>query len=282
MKTFVLSAMAVAALAGSAFAQNGTVEYRIRELNGQTAVDATQPAPNSDNVLDFVVEARVTGAANRGLGDWGFNVRIQGEPEANGALARLRTSQADGTYFTGAPTTSITGAGLAGIAAQYRFLVGLNAAFNGVINTNSGAFTNGPDQEIGLVTGSARGAALGNTGIIVDPLGDGNFVPATGADFNTALNTWFGANDNFVQLYRFRYTVSNLTARTLQFRLENVLGLTFNSLVQAGSDWSAATTGGTATTSGGTLDVRVGIIPAPATAALLGLGGLVAARRRRA
>lgn len=268
--------MAVAALAGSAFAQPGTVEYRIRELTGQSQVTSA-----ADAVLDFVVEARVTGATNRGLGDWNFDIRIQGEAEgaANGTLTRLRINNGDGSYFTGAPSTSTTGGGVAGVASQYRYLVGLNGNFNGLINSSAGAFSNTPDQDIGLVSGSARGAALANTGIIVDD-GSGNFIPATGGDFTTALNTWFGANGNFVQLYRFRYTVANLSARTLQFRINNALGSTFATLVAAGADWSGNTTGGAAQVSATGLDIAV--IPAPASAALLGLGGLVAARRRRA
>ncbi len=83
-----------------------------------------------------------------------------------------------------------------------------------------------------------------------------------------------------MQLYRFRYTVANLSARTLQFRINNALGSTFATLVAAGADWSGNTTGGAAQVSATGLDIAV--IPAPASAALLGLGGLVAARRRRA
>lgn len=249
-------AAAIVLSAGSyaAHAQNGTVEYRIREITGQTI------AGPGDAVLNFTIEGRVVGATDRGLGDWYLDVRFIGEAEGstNGTLARLRISNSDGAYFTGAPTTSSTGGGLLGMATQYRYIVGLNANSNGVINSNVGTFTNGPDQEIGFIRGSARGATLANTGIIVDPIGDGNFVPVTGTAFTTALNTWFGANGNWIELYRFRYNVANLTPRALSITLENPLGLTFANLVAAGSDWSAATTGGTAQVSITNLQIDVG------------------------
>lgn len=260
------------AVAGSAAAQNGTVDFRIRELTGQATITSS-----ADAVLDFVVEARVSNALNRGLGDWSFNVVIQNEAENRGTLARLRINQGDGSLFTGAPTTSTSAGGVAGVASQYRYLVGLNSAFNGVINASSGTFVNNPlEQEIGLVAGSARGATLANTGIIVDN-GSG-FAPATGQDYIDAINGYFGANGNYVQLYRFRYTVTDLTTRNYAFELEAVTAATFANLVPAGTDYSADTTGGAAavTTSGFHI-----IFPAPATAPLLGLGGLAIARRRR-
>lgn len=282
MREIILSACALAAAAGSALAQGGNVEFRLRELNNQTMVNLSAAAPNNNAVLDFAVEARVTGVAGRGLGDWSFNIAIPGEADgaANGAFARLRTSNADGSYFTGAPSTSTTGAGTLGVASAYRFLVGLNGNFNGLINTSGGTFTNGPDQEIGLVAGSARGGGLGNTGIIVDNDGDGVFdAPAAEPDFTTALDTWFGGNGNWVTLYRFRYTVANLSNRILNFRIEAATAATFANLVPAGSDFSGNTTGGTAQVSTAGLDIPV--VPAPASVALVGLGGLALARRRR-
>ncbi|MBY0310501.1 MAG: PEP-CTERM sorting domain-containing protein [Phycisphaerales bacterium] len=283
MREIILSACALAAAAGSALAQGGTVEFRIVELNNQTIVSSPAlPAPNNDAVLNFAVQARVTQVAGRGIGDWSFNIRIAGEAEsaANGTLARLRTSQSDGTYFTGAPSTSATGGGLLGVASAYRYLVGLNSNFNGLINGNGGTFTNGPDQEIGLVAGTARGAGLSNAGLVIDdPNNPGTNIAAPEPDFTTALNAFFGSNGNWIDLYRFRYTVASFAQRTLDFRIEAATAATFSSLVPAGADFSGNTTGGAAQTS--VAGVSIPVVPAPASVALVGLGGLALARRRR-
>lgn len=249
----LVAAIALAVGAVHANAQNGTVEYRIRELTGQTVA-----GPN-DPVLDFTIEGRVIGVANRGLGDWGFNIRLFGEPEgvANGMLARLRISELEGAYFTGVPTTSTTGGGVVGMARHFRYLVGLNPVFNGEINLSVATFRNGADQEIGLITGSARGANLESTGIVTND-GAGIFAPATGAAFTAALTGWFGANAAWVELYRFRYTIADFTPRSINVTLERSIANTFSALAASGGDWAADTTTGGAQVSTSYLQVEVG------------------------
>ncbi len=278
MREIILSACALAAAAGTALAQGGTVEFRLVELTGQTQVGPTFSGA-TDAVLNFGVQARVTGVAGRGIGDWAFNIRIAGEAEGGGTLARLRINNGDGTLFTGAPSTSTTGGGVLGVATAHRYLVGLNGNFNGLINTSAGTFTNGPDQEIGLVGGTARGAGLNGTGLIAFDPDTGAASIASDPDYTTGLENFFGANGVWTDLYRFRFTVSNLAARTLSFRIESATAATFSNLVLAGADFAGNTTGGTAQTSTFGLDIPV--VPAPASVALVGLGGLALARRRR-
>ena len=143
-------ALAVVLCAPGAFGQ--TVQFRLVERTGQT-----QASP-ADNVLDLAVQAKVTGA---NLGAFGFDMRIAGEAEGRGALDRGSINNPDGTYDTSFGVTSTVGRG--GIARQYSYLATVNSSFNGLINTSGGTFTNGPDQEIGLVAGFVQSTPLVST-----------------------------------------------------------------------------------------------------------------------
>lgn len=226
-----------------------TVEMRIVEMSGRTK---WYPF-NGSSVLNYSIQARVLGGSPAiGLGDWGFSLRLAGELEGQGALTRLRINNPDGSVYTDPPTTSFLGGAAVGVAVQYRYLVGLSSTFNGVINLSWGAYTNGPDQEILGIVGSVRGAGLEPGGIITcvpDPLDPMNNVVCSitpQPQFQQAMEARFGANANWVELYRFRYTMSNLTPRTFTPTLVNPFAATFESLVPAGADFSANTAGGTA------------------------------------
>lgn len=230
-----------------------TVEFRIREMEGRCSL-----SPSGGSSLDLTVEARVVGVANRGIGDWSFDIQLQGERKdaAQGTLSRLRINNGDGSYYTGSPTTSTTGGGIAGIATQYRYLVGLNGAFNGVINTSSGTFVSGPDQSIGLATGSARGANLANAGVLVDD-GSGNLQIAPAETVRKALESHFGANGHWVELYRFRYNVADKSRRVINFTLPRTMASLFSEFVPAGSDFAANTTNGGVATSTQSLAISI-------------------------
>lgn len=278
MNRICVSAVALMALAGAANAQ---VEFRIVEMSGQTQ------ASSADAVLDFAVQARVTGGA--GLGTYNFNI-LTGDAESSGTLLRLRVQNADRTYYTGAPTPSGASGTKTGLPFQYNYLAGINSSFNGLINGTSGSFTNNPlENEIGLIAGSATGSsALGTPGM--DPGGEGN--PATWSGygaFNVPPNnsiapldpaigaTYFGQGQ-FVDVYRFRYTVSDFTARTLNFTLNELGAQVFSQWLYSNGEWGAATLPASPSSTG----LQIQVVPTPASAALMGLGGLVVARRRRA
>ncbi|MBY0263653.1 MAG: hypothetical protein K2Q20_15005, partial [Phycisphaerales bacterium] len=91
------------------------------------------------------------------------------------------------------------------------------------------------------------------------------------ADASSASSFGLGG---FQAIYTFQYDVTDLSIRTLTFTT-SFDGDAFNSIdaQSVPTPIAAADTQGSYT---------VSIIPAPGAAALLGLGGLLAARRRRA
>ena len=279
MRAASLSAIVVVACAAATHGQ--TVEFRVVERTGQTE------ASSADSVLDLAVQARFNGTNS--LGGFYFDVRILGEAESRGTLARGTISNADGTYD---PTLSFGSVvGRHGLARQYSYFANVNPNFNGLVNTSSGTFVNTPDQELGLVTSFVQGAPLlGTPGVDADTDGhpdtwSGNGTGATPANLTTAaLNTTVASSylghGQFVDVYRFRYAVTDLGARTLRFRLQGVIAQQFTQLVYSGGQWGAQNTAvpSTAILSSG-LDITV--IPAPATLGVLGVGLLLISRRRR-
>lgn len=280
MTKSLVSAMVLAALAGAANAQS--IDFRVVERTSQAVV--TQ---GGDVVLDLAIQARVNGGG--ALGGFGFNAVITGEPDTNGTLALGRISNADGTYNNTIAASSAVGLG--GLARQYTYLAGINAAFNGQINLSNGTFTNSAgNQEIGLITGSSLSSALlGTPG--VDPNGESNpatwsgygsgNAPAAGdtAALDATVGSTYFSQGAYNDIYRFRYVVSNFANRTLTFTLQGVTAQTFSQFVFSNGSWGLNTS-----TFAGAINVTpltVNVTPAPASAALLGLGGLVAARRRR-
>jgi hypothetical protein len=286
MNRICVSAVALMAMAGAVNAQ--TVQFRIIERTGQTV------ANSADALVECAVQARVTGG---NLGSFNFDIALAGEAESNGALSRARISNADHTYWT-VPTngTSWVGnssVGSGGLASTFSYLAALQAPFNGVINTSSGTFTNNPaEHEIGLIAGAATGSALLNTPG-VDGDGDGNpdnyfdngngnptVNGSTASTTGIDVGTYFG-NGQFTDVYRFRYTVSSFTTRTVNFVLRNIGAQVFQQFGFNNGAWGAQNVtvdAASISASGYSLSVT----PAPATVALMGLGGLVAARRRRA
>jgi hypothetical protein len=241
--------MALAALAGMANAQ--TIEFRIVEeaLTGNaSAVTAIPPAmgttlTSANPSGNYAVQARVTGGANGvALGGFSFDIVFPGEPDTNGQLQKMRISNGDGTYYTGAPIVNAQPA-TGGMAKQYTYLAGLQGGFNGVVNTTSGTFTNNPaQQEIGLITASATGSALLGTPDL-DPQGEGNVGTWSGygagmtppnnatAPLNSTIGAAYFAQGQFIDLYRFRYNVTNFANRTLNITLANAAAQVFSNFV---------------------------------------------------
>lgn len=268
-------------IAGLSHGQTSSVQFRIVERTGQASVS------QSDNVVDLAVQARSTGHA---LNSFGFHVRISGEPEAYGTLARGAISNLDGTYTSSVGVTSSVGRG--GLAAQYTFLAQINPRFNGVINEDVNVFANGPDQEILLVTGTVGGSSLLRTpGMDNDADGfpdawsgnGGGVTPPywTFAPLDSAISGPYFARNEFIDLYHFRYTVTNLTSRTLHFTLENLTTTTFDQLIYNLGTWGPLG-GNRAITGIEPLDIGVNSpIPEPAVVFVVLFAFPANLRRRR-
>jgi len=281
MNRICVSAVALLAMAGAANAQ--VVEFRLYERTGQAS------ASSADALLEIGVQARVIGS---NLGTFNFDIHT-GDSQTGGSAARARISVAGvGTYVSNAAAwgaNSVVGTG--GIAATFSYLAGINPNFNGLINLSGGSFVDNPaENEIGLVAGSATGTALlGVPGM--DPDGESN--PATWAGYGVggtpnsgetapldpSLAPTYFANGQFIDLYHFRYTVTDFTARTLNFTLGDLSAQVFQQLLFSNGAWGTQNLAPSSISSSG---LQINVVPTPASAALMGLGGLVIARRRRA
>jgi hypothetical protein len=256
MKTRLASSMlAAAALTAAAGAQ--TVEFRIVEeaLSGDASTVIAAP-PSQGTTLgvsnltgNYAVQARVTaGPGGVALGGFDFDIVILNEADANGQLVKMRISNPDGSYFTGSPALNAA-VGTGGLARTYTYLAGINAAFNGQINTSLGTFSNNPaQQEIGLITASASGSAL--LGVPnMDPSGEGNVGTWSGyglgatplggatASIDPTLGPTYFAQGQFIDIYRFRYTISDTTGRTLNITLDHASAQVFSNFLFNNGSW---------------------------------------------
>jgi hypothetical protein len=259
-----------------------TIQLRLVERTGQTEVTS------SDAVLNFAVQGRVVGDdPGVGIGGFAFAIVINGEAQNRGTFSRDRISNPDGTYYSGiaGPATGF----MSGVDAQHGYLVGINSVFNGLINASGGGWTQTPSQDIGLISGLSAGPAFLNTpGVDADQDG----VPDTNSDGVAKLppsimTTYFGADNNWIDLYRFRYTVTNFTPRDLDFHIISTssdldpVGFTFTDAEETSGSW-------------GTINTQVSIppqnvegfvgtvLPSPgAGATMLAATGWIARRRRQ-
>ncbi len=285
MTRTVLMACIIAGVAGAA--QAATVEFRIVERRSQVAWNPfiAQSIPLNDAVLNFAVQARVVGVTGEALGNFGFNI-LSNEAESAGTLARAKISIAGTGSYDNVSFANNATLGAGGLASPYTYLASINGAFNGVINGNSGSWTQTPFGDIGLVTGSPTGGAgLLATGPAGGVDGGGFSVPDSWVSGTTALldpaigTASFGANGNFIDVYRFNYTMLSTASRVVTFSLGGINAQTFTSLSASDHVWGPASPlDATAIIN---TPASVSVVPAPGAMALLGLGGLIAARRRR-
>src|SRR6185369_6657623 len=150
------------------------------------------------------------------MGAFSFDsLSLVGELEAWGQLARCQIMNDDGTYFSGFAISSSVGRG--GLSRTYAYDAQLDARFNGVINVSAGTFTNGPNQEIGIVAGASANAALLQTpGIDADSDGNPDAWPGNGTgntppqgtvvNVDPAITQAYFCRGQFIDVYRFRYT----------------------------------------------------------------------------
>ena len=268
---FALSAFPAVTLA------QPSVEFRVVERTGKMLVDTS-----SDPTFNFTVQARVVGgSSNQFLGNFAFDIAGVGEADANGSLSKLLISNADGTYAANPAQLNNNSVGRGGMAAMYTYLAGISPTFNGLINSSGGPFSNTPgSQEIGVITGSPTGGSLL---LLTDTAGSGNPDTYSGSGSTAPIDpviaqTYMGAGGNFVDLYRFKYTLTNFTQRQVTFTLTNLRAQIGSALQLSNGVWGPTQENAVATSAG----VSVNVVPTSTTAATLGLAGLIAARRRRA
>lgn len=289
MKKFaVLSAMAVLATAGAAFGQGEAVAAATLKLR-IVPVDDTVPgtltflagnthstvgATDTNRTRRFSIQYQIQEAAGfegviASLAAMQMNVTsgVAGGPLTSIAVDRALLSRAQGSNTLGgaaldsvdpAPAVDSTGAATGTFAG----VTGLHRAFRG-----------------GLSPATAAGNNLPSNGTLV-PGGISLITPLTLSQLNQAPDAnpgaWFG-------IFDFTVTVGDATAGDV------TVNLAVNAVAdaQTGNSWGAYEDGDviprtSRNSMGGTASFVVQAIPAPGALALVGLGGLVAARRRRA
>lgn len=273
MKKFIVSALALATVAGLANAQ--AVQFRIRERNNTVSLDNTSgpttaggtgtsgaaasasavPAANS-RTLWFVVEAQVTGVTADANTFYGGLAGFAGSINVAGGGGNFRFN---GNNFNASPanfrlpgtgTTVFPNSGR-GIYQPWTLVRDLGESATGVRNPDGSG--------ISQIAGAFGGSALADA------------YASNASDASSATSFGLGA---WQAIYTFQYDVTDLAARSLVFTTA-FDGDAFNSIdaQSVPTPIAAADTQGSYT---------VAIVPAPGAAALLGLGGLLAARRRRA
>lgn len=273
---WVVGVAGTCAIAAPALGVAG-LEFRVVERTGQTLVDG------ADNVLDYAIQVRVTGATNLYYGGGGLTAQMPGEAESAGALARGSISNSDATYFPGVGV-GVPGT-VSGIAAPYRYLVNLNTSFNGVINANNGPVSHNPAyQDIISISPFPGGSALLATpGLFGTDENTGDLIPPPGGVPPAAIgNAYFGGNGNFIDLYRFRYTVSDLTTpRTIPVTVALNEQRLFSQLSLVDNVWGAMLGDALSPSALSITPASFTVVPAPGCAFVCGALGLAATRRRR-
>ncbi len=294
MKKIVLSALAVAAFAGAA---NADINFRI------VAIEAP-PIPSAGSQA-------AAGHAATGLNTFGADLFLNNRNTGQSIVtsqAGLRNALSGANVNTSGSTSIDTSGG-----AGQRIIFVLQAMWTGVaggdgfatvggnISTNEAAGSammaryqeTAQNQEgidfgedpVSYVHGHFRPYnSLANLGDPNDPNANGD-VSVQGGVWNVGniLGLQTGANpaglaagvwDN---VFAWAYTNTDPTARTVMFNFADVAGYSSVFDGTANGQPNAVDSGEI-----GTASFTVNIVPAPGAAALLGLGGLLAARRRRA
>lgn len=291
MKKIVFSALALTVLAGTAMAQN-TIEYRWVERHGQNTIGpgatpvassaANQVGNGTDATIILTLEARVVGQGNAlGLSTFGgsvtstdpFNPTRNTAGNAQGFLSMASTQG-------GAPAGLHVNAAHANNNYSPSYVPYMDTDGNTLV-AGRGIFN--PFRQIANLGDNANGVANDNDGATAGLQNPANnvlqrlFGNMSAADYAAVDDNGGPARiglGEFIPLFVVRYDVTDLTARNLDITFTGFItafqGYASGQPVEAISDTAVSAT------------YRITIVPAPGAAALLGLGGLVAARRRRA
>lgn len=285
MKNALIGIVAAAGLAGVASAQSftlapGNLEFRI-------VADNTQVDGAADAVVKMALQVRYVGGDVRVASLGATAGRIDSnEAAGSGLLDRsLVRSAPYGNNDFGTATNR-------GMTQGHRelFVGGANnnnAAQNGGTAPFSGADGNVGFQ--GLLAFDNASTGVGRP----DGSGDGQLISvglvdrSDGGDGSFALEPGDGEEaSRWDSIFLFEYTVTNFTPRTITFDYQNKGSAAFPGVTEDTVQWFDAALGnwrGSNAAAGVSVaGASIVVVPAPGAVALLGLGGLIAGRRRRA
>lgn len=292
MKKFaVLSAMAVLATAGAAFGQGAavaaaTLNLRIVPVSGSLPGTLTY---QNDNVHDTVA---ATDAGTNRIRRFSVQYQIVEGAGFEGAIASLASLQ-----------MNITGSVAGGSLATWGFDRAALSRAQGSNNLGGAAVDSVDPVGASDTTGSATGTFAGVTGL--HRAFRGGLSPATSAGNTLPSNGTLAANGIFLitpltlsQLNQYPDANPGAWFGLYDFTVivgdnngpgDTVVTLNVNAVAdaQTGNSWGAYEDGDviprtSRNSNGGSASFTVEAIPAPGALALVGLGGLVAGRRRRA
>jgi hypothetical protein len=302
MKNVLVSLLAVAGMAAVANAQDTRLAFEVWNGSAWTSSVNVQPGAR----VEYRVTVSYTGTATvYGLASGRYQPAFGGvdnEGPSQDTNAAFRNGGVSGNVVAGSMLSGADGASGSSLASYGRVGFGATAMNTSSLNVltqfrHTGGASGAPAGSwirlagssittwpaATLPTGaSATAAALNNISRGVAITQQGNFNAGTGAE-----NTFYVTGTQNLVVFRGALLLSDSTdLRTIT--LTNTAG----SLLRAGGvnsaddnrffDWHTNQFGGSLRSAAAVAEGAINVVPTPASVALLGLGGLVAARRRRA
>lgn len=286
-KSVLVGMISVAGLAASALAQP-VVELRlvVDGTPGAPAIGTNPFNPLAATPVGITVQARVLrpdGATSWGISGLGGGAVNSTPPDfGNPAMISVNDPAGNGTLQRG-QSSSVS-------------LWGAFTPFRGLFQTTENSATSGNNRATGNATGATLPSTLVRNGFIdTDASGNGR-IRGMDLGYGTAAvnratplatrSNDANSTDNWQNLYRFVFVPSSAGARDVIITISAVLRYfeTQNINDQGTPETEDDTYSYIASTANfaRTASITLTYVPAPGAAALLGLGTLVAARRRRA
>jgi hypothetical protein len=248
----VWGGLACVAMAVGASAQ--TVELRLVERQGQGYMPWLPQTPVLvDNQLNFAVQARVVGEPGLGIRSLTFNIVAPCEQDSWGTLARMLVSDINGTYLSNQNQGVSSAVSQGGLPSQFCGEALADPSAEGLINASGNGYTNNVSaQEIGMIRALAQGKQLLKAvDLDLDGIPDTSPLNGSGAQAPegaaaaldpVVATSLFGAEGNWVDLYRFRYTKTGFGGCPAQvtFRVEPVgMPTLFRTMLRTQTEWTA-------------------------------------------
>jgi hypothetical protein len=280
-KNAVIAALAAAAgLTAAASAQTFTLaagDVKFRLIADNTIINVSDP---SDRVVNMILQVRYDGGNSMADTLGAFSGRVSSnEALAAGVLDRTVLSSPFQGSGAGGPTRR-------GVADPFRDL------FTGGVDNNNAAGNGGAPNGSGEYLG-ANGLA-GFSSVAGSDLTFGTVGRAQGTQLDDTISV--GLHDTLLEgdpqgdfarwdsIFFITYTVTDLTARTITFDWQAkgttaFPGTSADTMIYRSAAGQYTTS--SAAISSVTDGVSIQVVPTPGSAALLGLGGALAVRRRR-
>ncbi len=301
MKNVLVSLLAVAGMAAVANAQDTRLAFEVWNGSAWTSSVNVQPGAR----VEYRVTVSYTGTATvYGLASGRYQPAFGGVDNAGASQdtnAAFRNGGVSGNAVAGSMLSTAEGSNGGALASYGRVGFGATAMNSSSLNVltqfrHTGGASGAPAGSWIRLAGSsitswplaslsgaqATGANLNNISRGVAITQQPNFNAGTGVE-----NTFYVTGTQNLVVFRGALLLSDSTdLRTIT--LTNTAG----SLLRAGGvnsaddnrffDWHTNQFGGSLRSAAAVAEGAINVVPTPASVALLGLGGLVAARRRRA